>query len=98
MLHRRFAGLIAGSVVLGAYLSAVWPPAPQFQFRAVRLVDVDTPDSPLGDGTALILGASGIPTPSHGDMDAVDALYLQPHDFSGVTQAVTTPESLYPFT
>lgn len=55
-------------------------------------------DSPLGDGTALIPGASFIATPSQGWLNAFDNLYLQPHGFTGTTQAITTPESLYPFT
>lgn len=55
-------------------------------------------ESALGDGTALIMGASFVATPSQGWLNAFDKLYLQPHGFTGDMQAVTTPESLYPFT
>jgi hypothetical protein len=83
-------GLITGTP-LGA-------PAPNVHVDAVRLTSGDGADSPLGDGTALIVGGSGYPTPGQGYEDAYDALYLQPRDFSGTLQSLTTPESLYPFT
>ncbi|OHU98131.1 PE-PPE domain-containing protein [Mycobacterium talmoniae] len=87
----------------GAGLIAVAPVPPSGlsgQTRGVLLtgLDADTADTPLGDGAALMVGASGIPTPSQGWMNAYDALYLQPRGFTGTLQAVTTPESLYPFT
>lgn len=90
----------AGVALLGAGLIAVTPllpPKPDAQVRAVRLTSGDTADSPLGDGTALILGGSGLPTPGQPYADVVDTDYLAPRDFTGTTQIVTTPEGLYPF-
>lgn len=94
-LHRTL-----GVAVVGASLIAVphlVPPSPDVQVRAVRLTSGDTADSPLGDGTALILGGSGLETPGQDYADVVDTDYLAPRDFSGTTQIVTTPEALYPF-
>jgi len=49
--------------------------------------------------TALIVGASGIPTPSPSYVDAAQNLYLDPLGYGSYTpQVVTTPEQLYPFT
>lgn len=95
------AYLTAGIAITGAGLiavSPVQPPAHHSQARGVLLTGVDTADSLLGDGTALMIGASVIPTPSQGWLDAYDALYLAPRGFGGTMQTVTTPESLYPFT
>ncbi|MGH3970227.1 MAG: PE-PPE domain-containing protein, partial [Mycobacterium sp.] len=53
-------------VIAGASLIAVPPvtsPGPAIQARAVQLTGTDTADSPLGDGTALVLGPSGFPIP-----------------------------------
>jgi hypothetical protein len=58
--------LTAGIVVVGIGPSAVLPQVPSMsdvQVRAVQLTSVDTPDSPLGDGTALVMGGSTIPIP-----------------------------------
>ena len=81
------AGLIAGP--------SVYPAPVQAQVHPVLLTSVD---SELGSGTALVPGASFIATPSQGWLYAFERLYLSPHGFTGTTQAVTTPESLYPFT
>jgi hypothetical protein len=94
-LHRTF-----GVALVGAGLIAVpplVPPSPGVQVRAVRLTSGDTADSPLGDGTAFILGGSGLETPGQNYADAIDAEYLAPRDFTGTTQVLTTPEALYPF-
>jgi hypothetical protein len=64
----------------------------------VRLTSGDTADSPLGDGTALVLGGSGIPIPPQSYVTAADTLYLQPRDFTGPPQALDTPEGFYPTT
>jgi PE-PPE domain len=58
----------------------------------------DVADSPLGDGTAFIMGPTGFPTPNQGYLNAVDALYLEPRGFGGTTQALTTPEQFNPVT
>jgi PE-PPE domain len=90
----------AGVALVGAGIIAATPMAPSLpdaQVRAVRLTSGDTADSPLGDGTALILGGSGLATPGQPYADVVDADYLAPRDFTGTTQIVTTPEGLYPF-
>jgi hypothetical protein len=94
-LHRTF-----GVALVGAGLIAVpplVPPSPGVQVRAVRLASGDTADSPLGDGTAFILGGSGLETPGQTYANAIDAEYLAPRDFTGTTQVLTTPEALYPF-
>ena len=48
------AGLIA--------VPTTTPPAPAVQAREIRLTD--SADSLLGDGTALVIGGSGIPIPA----------------------------------
>ena len=58
----------------------------------------DTADSPLGDGTALVFGPSGVPTPSPQYVDAADTLYLQQLGFTGSGQSSYIPDGLYPFT
>lgn len=96
------AALTAGVAVVGAALIASGPvtlPLPAVQLREIQLVDVDAVDSPLGNGTALVYdGSNGglIPPPQY--VDAVDALYLQPHGFTGTTQASFIPNALYPLT
>jgi hypothetical protein len=94
-LHRTL-----GVALVGAGLIAVpplVPPSPGVQVRAVRLTSGDTADSPLGDGTAFIMGGSGLETPGQTYANAIDAEYLAPRDFTGSTQVLTTPEALYPF-
>jgi hypothetical protein len=90
-----------GVAVLGAGLisvSSLPVGLPARYVRAIQLTSVDGADSPLGDGTALIVGPSGIPIPPQGYIDAVDQLYLAPRGFTGTVQAVDTPEALYPIT
>src|ERR1700744_3195183 len=93
------AYLTAGIAVICVGPSAVPPQVlsmSDVQRRAVQLINVDTPDSPLGDGTALVMGGSTIPIPPQGYLDAVDELYLQPRGFTGTVQGLDTPEGLYP--
>ncbi|WP_428340735.1 PE-PPE domain-containing protein [Mycobacterium sp.] len=92
-LHITSAVAIAGA---GLITVAPLHPPTDVQVRAIQLTSVDNADSSLGDGTALIVGGSGYPTPGQGYADAYDALYL--HNFPGTLQSLTTPESLYPFT
>lgn len=54
-------------------------------------------DAPLGGGTALIMGGSGMPTPGQAYADMVNELYLAPLGFTGTTEILSTPEALYPF-
>ncbi|MFL0275980.1 PE-PPE domain-containing protein [Mycobacterium sp. SMC-19] len=89
------AYLTAGLVITGAGMQLVPPAQPAVAHAPALLAAVE---SSLGDGTALIMGASFIATPSQGWLNAFDRLYLQPHGFTGDMLAVTTPESLYPFT
>jgi hypothetical protein len=96
---RRTLGLYrtSGVAIVGAALIVVTPiapPAPDVQARAARLAGGD---APLGDGTALIVGASGIPTPGQGYIDYALSHYLAQLGFTGTAQDTTTPESLYPF-
>ncbi|MGV0747692.1 PE-PPE domain-containing protein [Mycolicibacter minnesotensis] len=64
---------------------------------AVQAVQLTGAGLPLGGGTALIMGGSGMPTPGPGYADLVNELYLAPLGFTGTTQILTTPETLYPF-
>jgi PE-PPE domain len=58
----------------------------------------DTADSPLGDGTALVFGPTGVPTPPAQYVDAADTLYLQHLGFTGTTQPEFIPDEAYPLT
>ena len=64
--------ITAGVGIASLTLLAVPPMAPlDVQFRAVRLLSGgDTADSPLGDGTALVMGPTGYPIPPQGYLDA----------------------------
>ncbi|ORV39572.1 hypothetical protein AWC02_19500 [Mycolicibacter engbaekii] len=64
---------------------------------AAPAVQLTGAGSPLGGGNALIMGGSGMPTPGPGYADLVNELYLAPLGFTGTTQILTTPETLYPF-
>ncbi len=90
-------GIIAVCISPSAALPQI-PSASGVQRHAVQLTSVDTPDSPLGDGTAIVMGGSTIPIPPQGYLDAVDELYLQPRDFTGNVEGIFTPEGLYPLT
>lgn len=87
-----------GAGLVGAGLIAVAPVPADPVVHPVRLTGIDAAGAPLGAGTALMIGASFVPTPSRGWMNAFDALYLSPAGFTGTMRPVTTPESLYPFT
>jgi hypothetical protein len=54
-LHRSFGVALVGAGLIAA--PALVPASSDVQARAVRLID--NADSPLGDGTAFILGGSG---------------------------------------
>lgn len=95
MPHALRAYRTAGLAVIGAGALVVPPVQPAAAQAQVLLARAE---SALGDGTALIMGASFIATPSQGWLNAFDRLYLQPHGFTGGLEPVTTPESLYPFT
>jgi hypothetical protein len=94
-LHRTLSVALVGAGLIA--VPPLVPPSPGVQVRAVRLTSGDTADSPLGDGTAFILGGSGLETPGQTFANAIDAEYLAPRDFTGTTQVLTTPEALYPF-
>jgi hypothetical protein len=85
------AGLIAGSAPL---LPTASPP--RVYSAEVRLTSTDAADSPLGDGTALLMGGTSIPQPGQLYLDAADALYLQPRGFDGTLQSLFTPEDVSP--
>jgi hypothetical protein len=101
-MHRALGPYLTASVAIaGATLitvPSVAPPLPHVQVREIQLIDVDTPDSPLGDGTALIFGPSGIPIPPPQYVDAADTLYLQQLGFTGTTQVAFEPNQAYPLT
>jgi hypothetical protein len=102
MRHTLRAYVTTGVAIAGAGLIAVPPgpsPLPNAQVRAVQLTSSDSADSPLGDGTALVLGPSGIQgQPPEGYVEAVDQLYLAPRGFTGTVEGVATPEGLAPIT
>ena len=82
------AGLIA--------VPTVTSPTPAGQTRDIRLID--SADSLLGDGAALVIGGSGIPVPPERYVDAADTLYLASRGFTGSPQALDTPAGFYPTT
>lgn len=63
---------------------------------AVQLINGTSADSPLGDGTALLMGGTSIPQPSELYLDAANTLYLQPRGFTGTLQSLFTPENASP--
>ena len=87
------AHLTTGAAIVGAGLLVVPSVAPSprnVQVRAIQLVD--TADSPLGDGTALVFGGTVLPTPPEQYVDAADTLYLQQLGFTGTAESSYTPE------
>ena len=92
---RAWTYLTASVTIAGASLMTVPSGAPQLpnvQVREIQLTDVDTADSPLGDGTALVFGGTLVPIPPPQYVDAADTLYLQPLGFTGTAQSSFTPE------
>jgi hypothetical protein len=96
--RRRCLGAAVAIAATSLIAAPVAPPAPHVEVRDVQLTSGDAADSPLGDGTALVMGGSGIPIPPRSYVDAADKLYLQPRDFTGTPQALDTPEGFYPTT
>ena len=104
--HRRMPtlGTAAGRLlVVGAIVGAgllvipsVAPSPRTVHVPAIQLVD--TPDSALGDGTALVFGGTGVPIPPPQFVDAADTLYLQPLGFTGTAQPAFIPNEFYPTT
>ncbi|MGH3562243.1 MAG: PE-PPE domain-containing protein, partial [Mycobacterium sp.] len=85
---------IFGVITVAAGLVAASPSQSALsgqQMINVRLTN-DNASSPLGDGIALIMGPSGIPTPGQSYIDAVEQVYLDPNGFTGQAVALTTPE------
>ncbi|BBX23598.1 hypothetical protein MTER_30090 [Mycolicibacter terrae] len=90
-----------GVVVTSSSLISVTPVAaqPTWQVREIQLTAGGTPDSPLGDGIALVYdGSSGglMPPPQY--VEAVEELYLHPLGFTGTAQSSVIPNALYPLT
>ncbi|HEU0190250.1 MAG TPA: PE-PPE domain-containing protein [Mycobacterium sp.] len=73
-------------------------PAPGGQARAVQLTSSEIPGLSLGDGTAFVIGGSGVPVPPPQYVQALESLYLTPNGFTGDAQPLDTPEGLYPIT
>ena len=91
----RRARLTAGVAIVGTgvlVVPTVEPSLRNVQVREIQLTDVDTADSPLGDGTALVFGGTLLPTPPSQYVDAADTLYLQQLGFTGTGQSSYTPE------
>jgi hypothetical protein len=101
-MHRALGPYLTASVAIaGASLitvPSVAAPLPHVQVREIQLIDVDTADSPLGDGTALIFGPTGVPEPPPQYVDAAEQLYLQPLGFTGTGQSSYIPDQFYPLT
>jgi hypothetical protein len=101
-MHRPLEPFLTAGVAIACasliVVPPVAPPPPNVQVREIQLTDVDTADSPLGDGTALVFGPSGVPIPPPQFVDAADTLYLQPDGFTGTAQSAFIPNGLYPFT
>ena len=95
---RRCHVSVVCAIAAGTLIAAptATSPAPVIQTRDIQLID--SPDSLLGDGTALVIGGSGIPIPPERYVDAADTLYLAPRGFTGSPQALDTPEGFYPTT
>ena len=87
---------LAAITVAGSPLLLPIAPLLVVQSTAVRLASTDAADSPLGDGTALLMGGTSIPQPSQLYLDAADTLYLQPRGFGGTLQSLFTPEDASP--
>jgi hypothetical protein len=94
-VSRCFPGVaaiaVAGSIA-GLAPMLLTAPTPRVQSTAVRLASTDA-DSPLGDGTALLMGGTSIPQPSQLYLDAANTLYLQQRGFDGTLQSLFTPEN-----
>ncbi len=84
------------AVIVSSTLMAPLAPVTESRTLAVRLVDVASADSPLGDGTALLMGGTSIPQPGQPYLDAANALFLQPRGFTGTLQSLFTPEDISP--
>ncbi|WP_343710329.1 PE-PPE domain-containing protein [Mycobacterium sp.] len=85
---------VAGASLIA--ITAIVSPAPNIQARTVALRSVDSADSPLGDGTALVMGPSGFATPPPSYVATADSLFLQPHDFTGTPEATFLPQDPFP--
>lgn len=81
-------GVAAASMIAGTPMAA---PVAGAQARAVSLTGNGTA---LGDGTAFLMGGTGIPQPPPTYLDAVDELFLQPHGFTGDLVSLWTPENV----
>lgn len=86
---------VAGLIEASPPVTPVSSP-PSVQSGEVRLTSGGTADSPLGDGTALLMGGTSIPQPSQLYLEAADTLYLQPLGFGGTLQSLFTPENTSP--
>lgn len=99
-MHRTRRGCsVLGILAVGAGLVVApqVPPAAAARWDAIPLAFTPTATSSLGNGTAFIIGGSGLATPGPSYIDSAVSLYLEPLGFEGTTQALTTPQQLYPF-
>lgn len=84
------ASVIAAGVVATGVVAAPVPVRPAASWNLASTTD----DNLLGDAAAQIMGGGGLQTPPERYMETVEALYLQPHGFTGALEPVTTPEWL----
>jgi hypothetical protein len=91
--------LAVGVALVGAGLlvsPSVTPSSRTVHVGVIQLVD--TADSALGDGTALVFGDGGVSIPPPQYVGAADALYLQPLGFTGTAQSSFLTLESYPLT
>lgn len=92
-----FSAVAAGGLIAASLPIASLAPLTQVSgdwSGRVRLTSADTAGSPLGDGTALLMGGTSIPQPSPLYLDAAERLYLEPRGFGGTLQSLFTPENI----
>lgn len=83
--------LIVGVATAGLVAGAPVSPAVSGAHAAVSLTGNGTA---LGDGTAFLMGGTGVPQPSDAYLDAADTLFLKPHGFTGDLVSLWTPENV----
>ncbi|MBS9532638.1 PE-PPE domain-containing protein [Mycobacterium sp. M1] len=84
------AALIAGTIFAGPAQTVA--SASVQSATPIQLTSAESVHTPLGDGPALVMGASGVPLPSSQWVETATDLYLKPFGFTGTAEALYTPE------
>lgn len=82
------------AISLGVAPQHGWAPCPQS--RLIQLTSSDTAAAALGNGTAFVMGGSGLPLPPQRYVDTADALFLRQNGFTGTSESLFTPQLFYP--